>query len=244
MSSSYIPPKTKLHLWLLAGGRCQYRGCNKPLWRDDRTQAEMNAAYVAHIVADKPDGPRGHPVWSKELRCEISNLMLLCDVDHRKIDREYVAEHPVELLKEMKRKHQERIETMTAISPDLGSHVLLYGANIGDHASRLTYEDAARAMVPRRYPAGPTAIRLDMIDSGATDRDAAFWSHEEANLVLKFHTRIKQAVADGSVRHLSVFARAPQPLLIRLGTLHSAAEPQPRRREGCGIGGSAARRES
>jgi hypothetical protein len=28
------------------------------------------------------------------------------------------------------------------------------------------------------------------------------------------------------------------------GVEHSAAEPQPRRREGCGIGGSAARRES
>lgn len=225
MSSAYIHDKIKLHLWILAGGRCQYRGCNKTLWRDDRTQAKMNAAYIAHIIADSPDGPRGDPVLSKQLKSELSNLMLLCDIDHRRIDREDVAGHPVELLREMKREHEARIETVTGISPDLGSHVLLYGANIGDHVSKLTYEDAARAMVPARYPASRDPIRLDMIDSGITDRDRAFWQQEDSNLLAKFGTRVRQAVADGTVRRLAVFARAPQPLLIRLGTLLTDIAP-------------------
>lgn len=225
MSTSYIPDKIKLRLWLLAAGRCQYRGCNTALWRDDRTQAQMNRAYVAHIIADSPEGPRGDPVLSAQLKCELSNLMLLCDTDHRRIDKIDVAGHPVRLLQEMKREHEARIETLTAISPDLGSHVVLYGANIGDHASKLTYEDAARAMVPKRYPANSNPIRLDMIDSGTTDRDAAFWKQEEDNLVSKFGTRVRQVVADGTVRHLSVFARAPQPLLIRLGTLLTDIAP-------------------
>ncbi|MCB9887063.1 MAG: SAVED domain-containing protein [Planctomycetes bacterium] len=224
MSHTSVPDKTKLHLWVLAGGRCQYRGCNDELWRDNKSQAWMNRAYVAHITADKPKGPRGHRTLSTKLRKALSNLMLLCDAHHRRIDTD-VAGHPVELLQGMKAEHEARIETLTAISPDLGSHVLLYGTNIGDHASMLTYEDAAQAMVPKRYPATATPIRLDMIDSGTTDRDPAFWSQEEANLLKKFDVRVRQVVADGTVRHLSVFARAPQPLLIRLGTLLTDIAP-------------------
>lgn len=58
MSSSSIPEKTRVRLWVRASGRCQYAGCNKPLWRDDLTMADMNSAYIAHIIADSPDGPR------------------------------------------------------------------------------------------------------------------------------------------------------------------------------------------
>ena len=40
----------------------------------------------AHIIADEPGGPRGHPVLSKQLAKELSNLMLLCLDHHRLID--------------------------------------------------------------------------------------------------------------------------------------------------------------
>jgi hypothetical protein len=53
MSSTYIPPKIKTQLWTLSGGRCEYRGCNKALWRDNLTMGRMNTSYIAHIVADK-----------------------------------------------------------------------------------------------------------------------------------------------------------------------------------------------
>jgi hypothetical protein len=62
MSASYIPESTKYRLRRKAAGRCQYDACGVPLWRDGLTQFEFNIAYIAHIVADKPDGPRGHPV--------------------------------------------------------------------------------------------------------------------------------------------------------------------------------------
>jgi len=51
----------------------------------------LNAAYIAHIVAEKPDGPRGDPARSPLLADAIENLMLLCDVHHRLIDREGLA---------------------------------------------------------------------------------------------------------------------------------------------------------
>jgi hypothetical protein len=75
MSVSYIPETVKIRLWGKAGGRCQYDGCNEALWTDSLTQAEFNSAYIAHIIADKPTGPRGDPTLSEQLKADISNLI-------------------------------------------------------------------------------------------------------------------------------------------------------------------------
>jgi len=91
VSVSYIPEKIKIRLWGTAAGRCQYEGCNKPLWLDTLTKYEFNVAYIAHIIADSPDGPRGDPELSFKLKADISNLMLMCDEHHRLIDREDVV---------------------------------------------------------------------------------------------------------------------------------------------------------
>lgn len=103
MSVSYIPEKTKILLWGKSAGRCQYRGCNTSLYRDDLTQAEFNQCYIAHIVADSPNGPRGHVTRSKELKQSLSNLMLLCDTHHRLIDKVEVENHPEDVLLLMKK---------------------------------------------------------------------------------------------------------------------------------------------
>lgn len=99
MSVSNIPDWIKLCLWGKAAGRCQYEGCNHPLYRDDVTQCEFNSAYIAHIIADKPGGPRGDAVLSEKLKADITNLMLLCDPHHRLVDKVDVAGHPVERLR-------------------------------------------------------------------------------------------------------------------------------------------------
>lgn len=80
-------------------------------------EKKYNKAYIAHIVADSLDGPRGDPERSEKLANEISNLMLLCDPHHTLIDKD-VANHPEDRLVEMKRKHEERIARITAIAPE------------------------------------------------------------------------------------------------------------------------------
>ncbi len=162
MSVSYIPERVKVRLWGRAGGRCEFDGCNKALWLDELTKAEFNSAYIAHIVADKPDGPRGDKYLSEELKAEISNLMLLCDPHHRLVDREDVPGHPIELLQMMKAKHEERIEVVTGIHSEKQSEILLYGARIGEHHVRPTYEEAREAMSPLWYPASTRAIELSL----------------------------------------------------------------------------------
>ncbi len=150
MSSTNIPEVVKIRLWGKAAGRCQYRGCNVPLWLDALTKAEFNTAYVAHIIADNPKGPRGDPVLSKDLATDLSNLMLLCDTHHRQIDKFDVEGHPAELLRSMKEDHERRIEIASGITPDWRSHILLYGANIGEQSSPVSYQTASMAMFPER----------------------------------------------------------------------------------------------
>ncbi len=51
------------------------------------------------------------------------------------------------------------------------------------------------------------------------DHEPDYWQTEEQNLVKQYNQKVRPFLDEGSIRHLSVFAFAPQPLLIRLGTL-------------------------
>lgn len=221
MSVSYIPERIKVRLWGKAGGRCQYDGCNIPLWHDELTKCEFNTSYIAHIIADQPNGPRGDEELSKLLKDDISNLMLLCDAHHRLVDREQVELHDVERLRTMKKKHETRIEKVTSISDNMQSFVLLYGSNVGEHHSIVSYEKTVTAMTPRKYPAEKTAIELGLKNSSFYDNEELFWLLERQQLNRQFNDKIKVRIIQGEVYHLSVFALAPQPLLIELGRLIS-----------------------
>jgi len=219
MSISDIPEKVKIRLWGKAAGRCQYDGCNTPLWLDSLTKAEFNTAYIAHIIADKPEGPRGDAALSEKLKADITNLMLMCDEHHRLIDREKVKNHPVERLLKMKRKHEERIELQTAVKENKQSHILLYGANIGQHHASVSWEKATQAMSPDWYPADSRAIELSLKNSLFSDKEGSYWTLEREHLTRQFSQMVKPRLAMGAVEHFSIFALAPQPLLMELGRL-------------------------
>lgn len=236
MSVSYIPEQVKVRLWGKAGGRCEYRGCNKPLWLDSLTQAEFNTSYIAHIIADQPSGPRGDAKLSKALKKDLSNLMLMCDTHHRLIDHGDVVGHPVALLEGMKAEHETRIELLTGISIERQSHVVLYGANIGAHGSPLSFHEAARGMFPDRYPASANHISIGLGNSSFEDCNSDYWQQETAQIRNVIQQQIRPRIKSGEISHLSVFALAPQPLLIFLGAELSDipfAEVYQRRKEPC-----------
>ena len=147
--------------------------------------------------------------------------MLLCDVHHRLVDETDIAGHPVERLQAMKRQHEERIELVTAISPDKKSHIILYGANVGEHNSNLIWSKAAAAMLPSYYPAEGQAIELGLKNSSLCDHDESYWHFERQQLQRQFCEKVKERLQQGDLRHLSIFTLAPQPLLIELGRLLS-----------------------
>lgn len=217
MSKTGIPPAIKMMLWGKAAGRCQYDGCNELLNLDRITKSSMNKSYIAHIYADQPLGPRYVKGVSESLAKDISNLMLLCDEHHRLIDREQKDEHPVPRLLAMKRAHEERIELVTGIHHERQSHVLLFGANIGNHGTPLSYQSASQAMLPHRYPAIAGGIELGLKNSSLEDHTPEYWQLHQMQLRQLFDQRVRPLIGTDHTQHFSVFALAPMPLLMQLG---------------------------
>ncbi|MCC8948367.1 SAVED domain-containing protein [Bradyrhizobium sp. Arg62] len=217
-----LPRKIENIVWARAAGRCQYAGCNKLLIGDQVSgAANANTAYIGHIVADSPEGPRGDPIRSPKLAHDPDNLMLVCDVHHRVFDREMVAEHPEEVLTAMKRRHEERIRVVTGIDEDLGSHVIRYAARIGTNESPLAKGDLKWSMIPGRYPLDGGWIDLDLATLELPDHEPDFWRTHIRNLRTGFAEKVRGRMERQEIRHLSVFGLAPIPLLFELGRLIS-----------------------
>lgn len=213
-------PHTIRTLWGKAAGRCEYEGCNKLLYQDDVTSEDINRAFVAHIVAASPGGERGDEEQSAQLFDDIDNLMLLCHEHHRLIDYERAAEHGVDRLRAMKKKHEDRIRTLTEIDSSKKSIPITYGANIGKQRVAISKKELAEAMVPDNYPSG-TPINLEHRDSSIYDSTAIYWETEAEQLNQKFLESIRPLVGKEEIDSFSVFALAPQPLLVKLGTMLS-----------------------
>jgi hypothetical protein len=213
-----VSPKTRAVLWARGAGRCHC--CNTPLIGDYISGNEdANFGFVAHIVADKSTGPRGDATRSPLLEDDVSNLMLMCYPHHKLIDRDEVDDYPEQRLLDMKAVHEERIRIVTDVTQDRSSHVLRYGAKIGEHDSPVSFSRVRMAMLPERYPSEGRSIGIEISGSITTDGENKFWSTEPDNLRRQFQRMISERIAAHEIEHLSVFALGPIPLLIELGSL-------------------------
>ena len=214
-----VSDNTRRALWGRGAGVCYM--CHRPLTGDLLTgKDELNLGYVAHIVGAVSEGPRGDKEHSGLLVDSIDNLMLLCNDHHRVIDHpQHWQDYPEELLLRIKRKHEAKVAIVTQIPPDRKTTVVLFGAGIGDHDSALNPERAKNAVLPERYPdhRDPTILGMDNLVT--RDQEALYWKVQIENLRRQYLRRVKTRIEDGDVSHLSVFALAPQPLLIELGRL-------------------------
>jgi len=218
MAKTKVDQKTQRALWARAAGRCQYRGCNCELIGELLSGKEDKMfGFVAHIVADSPNGARGHLTRSALLAKDISNLMLLCAKHHRLIDDEAPFDHPEELLLRMKNQHEQRVRIAAGIQPDRASHVIRFGANIGMNEALVARDDIFASMQPDRSPASFDTIDLEMLGLSLDDADEQYWQVQQKNLQRQFAEKIRGRIERQQITHASVFALAPQPLLIELG---------------------------
>lgn len=220
MAKTKVPQKVQSALWARAAGRCQYRGCNCDLVGDLVSGNEDALfGFVAHIVGDSPDGPRGDIIRSPLLAKSLDNLMLLCPVHHKLIDVDERDDHPEAMLVAMKLGHERRLALLVGIDEDRASHVLRFGASIGANEALVSTRAIFAAMPPDHHPASPQTIDLEMTGHAFNDGEPEFWTVQQANLQRAFADRVGGRIERQEVRHLSVFALAPQPLLIELGRL-------------------------
>lgn len=99
---------TKL-LWGRAAGICSNPSCRNDLTVILDNDKNYNVGEMAHVIARKPDGPRGQPGGGAD---SYANLILLCPTCHRHIDKAPEGEFPEELLKKWKSDHEASIRSV------------------------------------------------------------------------------------------------------------------------------------
>jgi len=211
-----IPPAIQNRLWGAAGGRCQFKGCNKSLLKHEPTKKKKKLAEIGHIISYSPDGPRGHRTKSKELATEFDNLMLLCPECHKLVDgKEFESQYSVELLTSFKQDHEKRVERLTSYQgDDYQVHILIFKAKIHGSTNHISIskEETLQAIEPY-YTAHDEPFFIDLTNA---DFEKGYGlAMETIDEQVKAH--IDNHHTSKEIKRLAVFALAPMPLLMYLG---------------------------
>ena len=215
MSVTKIKEKTIYTLWGRAGGICEI--CGKPLTFDPLTKKLKHRGYVAHIYGEKEGAARYDRVRSKKHCDDIDYLMLLCDSCHKRIDVDEPLNYPVEKLCALKRRHEEFIARIVACKQYKESQALTLRAKIGEHVPDNFDNNMLLESIINNHKQPKTNTPISLLDiSDLDDSQTAYWEFAKQSLTTKF----KQILDTHSdISAWSIFAIAPQPLLILLGSL-------------------------
>lgn len=209
-----MPERTKIKLAVVSGGRCEFRGCNDYLFYHPITLRDGNFSEHAHIYPFSERGTRAGQVPAPEDVHDIANLMLLCPICHEEIDSNE-NQYSIDVLKEMKAEHEDRIHYVTSFSSDHQSQALIVKGFVADRVSDITFDQIRKAMAPM-YPADRKGFTLDLTQFGP-DLDDAYFEQAETYIVQQMEKFYERGIDGGSPRHISVFAIASIPLLVLLG---------------------------
>lgn len=218
MSKTRIPNEVKRLIWFNAHGRCEFSGCNKRLDLHGVTLEKCDFSNYAHIIGDSEKGPRGGKD-SKKLAKDPRNLILLCPECHRLIDHEGVEKYTTEVLRAMKREHEERIDRVTGIQPEKKSLVVSYTPKIGEDTVFVSKEEMYSTIFPDRYPMTPEPVEIQINNTVMRDDDPEYWAAEVLQIERMCEKEVFRALRGERKCHISLFAVGPQPLLVKLGSV-------------------------
>ena len=208
---------TLMALCARAAGRCQFKGCNRVLFRDMVSLVTFNNTNVAHIVASSPNGARGDVQKSHALSNSLDNLMLMC-ADHHKLVDDHPADYPVTKLRKMKQEQERAVESVCEALNSDQSQILLLTSRIKNQQSvTISKTDAINAIIPAYRPFEQTTC-ID-VESGHQYFSSAYWRDAENSLSNQFNCFVASATKLNHRMHFSVFPLAPIPLIMKLGYL-------------------------
>ncbi len=206
-----VSESTKGKLCTYAGGRCEFDGCNTYLLEHHLTFTNGYFGQSAHIVAFRENGPRGDDPDRPDDINNIKNLMLLCHRCHKLID-DNPQDYPRETLERYKQSHEDRIYYVTGFGPESKTTILQLKAKIGGENVHIDFADIVKAVAPR-YPVEKPGHIMDF--TGLDHESGDFFKCTLSEIDCTTH----RAYAQGQdTQHISVFAIAPIPLLVYLGT--------------------------
>jgi hypothetical protein len=163
--------------------------------------------------------------------------MLVCADEHDEFDAHGTLDvFTVNMLRELKRSHEDRIRHVTGLGEDRATTVLRMVGQLHGREVELSRQTAATAVVAaKRYPLflesySRHGIEIDLrhlpgesarlTDSpwDAGERSRSYNRHATAVIDDVIEHQLKRGIARDNVRHLSVFGFARLPLLVYLGS--------------------------
>lgn len=202
-------------LAVVAGGRCEFAGCNDFLFEHHLTLRGGVFGQNAHIIAYSEDGPRAAAESGTTEVHDVSNLLLLCPKCHKQVDDE-PERFPVDVLRQYKQVHEARIRLVTGLGPDLRTEVVQLKANVGGQPTGIPAPHIYEAVAPR-YPADTQGVVIDLTNLQC--EDGTFYASAEKVVRRKVEQLFAAGIEVKGVRHLSVFALAPIPILVLFGAV-------------------------
>jgi hypothetical protein len=123
-----VGDRTHKIVWSRSGGRCAL--CRRLLVVDETpVSAASEVGEDAHLVAHSQGGPRYTPLSDNAVD-DIDNLVLLCRVDHKRID-DQVEEFPQQRLREIRTRHEQWVAGSLSLADNINE------ATKHDHADVL-----------------------------------------------------------------------------------------------------------
>lgn len=226
MAERKIPDSERLKLWVRSGGRCQI--CRRSLLEGQLAYRELTFGQAAHIVGQKASerSPRGlDEDLTDEQRDNADNLMLICDDEHSEIDKWGSRDaFTVEFLRELKRKHEDRVFLATSFGEHNRTTPLrmvgwLRGSpvDVGREAVATAVMGGAGRM-PRFDLSTRNMLEIDLRAlPGEEGPSPEYYAAACRAIDRVINTKVAEAVATEDIVHLSVFAFARLPLLVYLG---------------------------
>lgn len=97
--------------------------------------------------------------------------------------------------------------------------IVMYAAQIANDTPLLSYNMACKAIENKYAPSDGSPIRIPIELERKNISEDLFWKEEDFRLRNKVRNLLFPYLQTAGIQHISLFALAPMPLLVRLGTL-------------------------
>ncbi|WP_322073817.1 SAVED domain-containing protein [Burkholderia cepacia] len=142
---------TANQVWADAGGCCMFKGCGKDLSIVPLYNKGARIAYLAHIIASDPEGPRGTQAESHALSNHPENIMLMCDAHHRLIDSFAPELYRAPRLQKMRREHTAKIRSYRAAMRHPEAQAMTLFADLGNIPTHFPDSELMEALLAEEF---------------------------------------------------------------------------------------------
>ena len=225
MSSSQIQriailPSVQNRVWARSAGRCVL--CATYLIDTRSYFHSRSVAELAHNIGatDGAKSPRAKSSLSLRERSAEENILLLCHECHRRIDDpEMVGFFTAAYLRDAKMTHERRVREVTDFATLRPAAVLKVTAKIRGTLAPASGRQIAEALHPLHLTGFGEATRTGMYEVMLDDPEDADWSWTRGiQRIDQAVDSLQAAIEASDVEVAAVFALAPIPLLVHLGS--------------------------